>query len=50
MENHIGRDQARTESGDRATRKSWIRPAVQEMSAGSAEDAKGTKSDAINPS
>ena len=48
MENRSGRE---AEPGtDAGTRKPWIRPAVQEMSAGSAEDGKGTGKDRVNPS
>jgi hypothetical protein len=47
MENRNGRD---IELGAGDSRKPWIRPAVQEMSAGSAEDGKGKGSDLVNPS
>jgi hypothetical protein len=47
MENRTGRD-VETVAGE--SRKPWVRPAVQEMSAGSAEDAKGKGADLVNPS
>ena len=47
MDNRSDRDQ---ELGSVQTRKTWVPPSVQEMSAGSAEDAKGKGKDIVNPS
>jgi hypothetical protein len=47
MENRTDREME-LRSGE--SRKPWIRPAVQEMSAGSAEDGVGKQADKVQPS
>lgn len=48
MEDRSGRGSEAIRPEEPATRKPWIRPAVHEMSAGSAEDGKGPNADQVN--